>query len=162
MEQFEQSIFPEKPLSYASFGRRLLALIIDGLILSFVDKIIGLIFGISSENLFDRNNFDFSLFIYAFFKNNALYLFITYTVRWLYFCLLESGGRQASVGKMAMRIKVTDLYGQRISFLNATGRYFGKIISGAILLIGYFMMLWDDKNQTLHDRMAGTLVVNDK
>ncbi len=76
--------------------------------------------------------------------------------------MLESGGRQATVGKMAMRIKVTDLYGQRISFLNATGRYFGKIISGAILLIGYFMMLWDDKNQTLHDRMAGTLVINDK
>jgi uncharacterized RDD family membrane protein YckC len=49
--------------------------------------------------------------------------------------------------------------GHRISFANASGRFFGKYVSAIILLIGYLMMLWDDKKQTLHDKMAGTLVV---
>ena len=67
----------------------------------------------------------------------------------------------ATIGKKAMRIKVTDLAGNRISFGQATGRHFGKILSAIILLFGYFMMLWDDKSQTLHDKIAGTLVIQE-
>ena len=73
--------------------------------------------------------------------------------------LLESGAKQATLGKRAMGIKVTDVNGNRISFGQATGRHFGKWISSIILLIGYLMMLWDERKQTLHDKMAGTLVV---
>lgn len=65
----------------------------------------------------------------------------------------------ATLGKKALGIKVTDMYGERITFAQATGRHFGKIISTVILFIGYFMMLWDDRSQTLHDKIAGTLVV---
>jgi uncharacterized RDD family membrane protein YckC len=72
---------------------------------------------------------------------------------------MESGKQQATVGKMALGLKVTDLNGQRISLGRATGRHFGKWVSTIILFFGYFMMLWDEKNQTLHDKMAGTLVV---
>jgi uncharacterized RDD family membrane protein YckC len=32
-------------------------------------------------------------------------------------------------------------------------------VSAIILLIGYLMMLWDDRKQTLHDKMAATLVL---
>lgn len=78
---------------------------------------------------------------------------------WLYFALLESSSSQATVGKMALSIKVTDLSGGRISFGRATGRYFGKFISGIILLIGFFMAGWTAKKQALHDMMADTLVV---
>ncbi len=59
-----------------------------------------------------------------------------------------------------MSLKVTDLDGKRISFLRATGRHFGKWISSLILLIGYFMNLWTEKRQTLHDMMAGCLVMH--
>jgi uncharacterized RDD family membrane protein YckC len=78
---------------------------------------------------------------------------------WLYYSLMESSSRQATLGKMAVGIKVTDMNGQRISFLNATGRYFGKIISGAVFMIGYIMIIFTEKKQGLHDIMAGTLVV---
>lgn len=86
---------------------------------------------------------------------------INAVVSWLYSALQESSPVMATMGKRAMGLKVTDLRGGRISFAQATGRHFGKYVSFIILLIGYFMMLWDDKNQTLHDKMAGTLVISE-
>lgn len=74
----------------------------------------------------------------------------------------ESGPNQATLGKKALGLKVTGLNGERISFGQATGRFFGQFLSAIILLIGYFMMLWDDKNQTLHDKLAETLVIRAK
>jgi uncharacterized RDD family membrane protein YckC len=54
---------------------------------------------------------------------------------------------------------VTGLDGGRISFGRATGRYFGKILSGMILMVGYLMAGFTDRKQALHDMLAGTLVV---
>jgi uncharacterized RDD family membrane protein YckC len=76
-----------------------------------------------------------------------------------YSAAMESGNAQATIGKQALGIKVTSTTGERISFTNALGRNAGKWLSDIILLFGYFMMLWDERNQTLHDRMASTLVV---
>jgi predicted Zn finger-like uncharacterized protein len=82
------------------------------------------------------------------------------TIGWLYFALLESSPRQATLGKMALGIKVTDLSGDGISFGRATGRYFGKIVSALTLLVGYLMAGVTRKKQGLHDIVAGCLVVN--
>ena len=79
---------------------------------------------------------------------------------WIYYAAFESSEKQATLGKMALSIKVTDLEGNRISFGRATGRHFSKIISGIILLIGYLMVAFTQKKQGLHDMMAGCLVVN--
>jgi uncharacterized RDD family membrane protein YckC len=79
---------------------------------------------------------------------------------WLYFALMESSSKQATLGKMALSIVVTDMDGKRISFGRATGRYFGKILSGIILLIGYIMIAFTEKKQGLHDMLANTLVVD--
>ena len=79
---------------------------------------------------------------------------------WLYFALMESSGKGATLGKMALGIKVTDLNGNGISFGTATGRFFGKMISGVILYIGFIMAGFTEKKQALHDIMAGCLVVN--
>jgi multisubunit Na+/H+ antiporter MnhC subunit len=73
---------------------------------------------------------------------------------------MESALKQATLGKMAMRIKVTDWDGNRISFGKATCRHFGKFISGIILGIGYIMVAFTQKKQGLHDIMSGCLVVN--
>ena len=79
-------------------------------------------------------------------------------VGWLYSAAYESSFRQATLGKMAVRIKVTDMNGQKINFGKATIRYFGKFVSAIIIYIGYIMVVWDKKKQALHDKMAGTLV----
>ena len=78
---------------------------------------------------------------------------------WLYFALMESSRFQGTLGKLAVQIKVTDLEGNRLTFGRATGRHFGKIVSGLILLVGYLMVAFTEKKQGLHDIMAGCLVV---
>jgi uncharacterized RDD family membrane protein YckC len=72
---------------------------------------------------------------------------------------MESSPRQATLGKMAMKIIVTDLEGRPISFGRATGRYFAKNFLSAICFIGFLMAIWTQKKQALHDMIAGTLVV---
>ena len=76
-----------------------------------------------------------------------------------YFAGLESSAWQATVGKKALGLVVTDTGGNRISFLRAVGRYFAKILSAIILLIGYIMVAFTEKKQGLHDMIASTLVV---
>jgi uncharacterized RDD family membrane protein YckC len=78
---------------------------------------------------------------------------------WLYFALQESSEYQATLGKRALKIYVTDLQGRRLTFGQATGRYFAKIISTITLGIGYIMVGFTQKKQGLHDMIAGTLVL---
>ncbi|MEP1273854.1 MAG: RDD family protein, partial [Marinomonas sp.] len=78
---------------------------------------------------------------------------------WIYFAAMESSQKQATLGKMALGIVVTDEAGGQISFLRATGRYFAKILSALILLIGFIMVAFTERKQGLHDMLASTLVV---
>jgi uncharacterized RDD family membrane protein YckC len=78
---------------------------------------------------------------------------------WLYHSLLESSSWQATVGKKAVGLRVTDMFGNRIGFGRATGRYFASILSGMICLIGFIMVAFSEKKQGLHDMLAGTLVL---
>jgi len=81
-------------------------------------------------------------------------------VQWLYFAYLESGEKQATWGKQALNIYVTDLEGKRISFGRASGRYFAKIVTGLIpLWIGFIMAGFTERKQALHDMIAATLVL---
>jgi uncharacterized RDD family membrane protein YckC len=79
-------------------------------------------------------------------------------VYWLYVALLESSVYQATVGKMALGLKVTDMQGARISFGRATVRYFSQILCGLTLGIGYIVVGFTQKKQGLHDFIAQTLV----
>lgn len=80
-------------------------------------------------------------------------------VGWLYFAFQESSAHQATLGKRALGIKVTDANGMRIGFGRASGRFFGKILSGLIFAIGFMLAGWTERKQALHDLLAGTLVV---
>jgi len=75
-----------------------------------------------------------------------------------YFILLEGGPGQ-TLGKKALGLRVVTPEGDRIGYLKAFARYVGKIISGAILGIGFIMAAFDDEKRTLHDRMCDTRVV---
>lgn len=78
-------------------------------------------------------------------------------LQWLYFALMHAGEKQATFGQRAMGIVITDMSGNRLTFGKASGQYFGTIVSGLILFIGYFMIGFTEKKQGLHDMMAGTL-----
>jgi uncharacterized RDD family membrane protein YckC len=76
-----------------------------------------------------------------------------------YYAGMTSSESQATLGKKAMGIKVTDLKGRRISFGRALGRELATILSVLILFIGYLMAFFTERKQALHDMVAGTLVV---
>lgn len=137
MDYYDQTtdIFLETPVVYGGFWERVGASLIDFVILIVVQVLIASVLPEMVAGV------------------------LNLVIGWLYYALMESGESQATIGKRAVGLKVTDMNGGRISFGQATGRHFGKILSGLILLIGYLMMLWDDKKQTLHDKMAGTLVI---
>ncbi|HVB97881.1 MAG TPA: RDD family protein [Candidatus Dormibacteraeota bacterium] len=78
---------------------------------------------------------------------------------WLYFALFEISSWQATPGKRVLGLFVTDMQGRTISFARATARFFGKILSSATLLIGYFMIGFTAKKQGLHDMLADCLVL---
>jgi uncharacterized RDD family membrane protein YckC len=122
------------------------AVIIDGLILSIVE--VPLNIGFTGPDTWWQNP-----------SRGATAYTISTVISWLYYALMESSAKQATLGKMAIGIVVTDLDGHRISFGRATGRYFGKILSGLILGIGFLMAAFTEKKQALHDILASTLVV---
>lgn len=159
-------------MNQAGFLLRFVAYFIDRIIIGFISMAIILpmlaIMGISIFSLSGLKSFsEFEnmedaeqlAIIMAAIGAYSTLIFISIAVNWLYYALFESSERQATPGKMALGIKVTNLQGNRISFLNATGRYFGKIISGLLFGFGYIMILFTEKKQGLHDLMAGTLVV---
>jgi len=66
----------------------------------------------------------------------------------------------ATLGKMAVGIKVVRGNGERISFLRAFCRYLATIVSSLILMIGFIMAAFTERKQALHDMMCDTLVVD--
>jgi uncharacterized RDD family membrane protein YckC len=147
---------------YAGFWLRFVAIIIDFVALALVTFPIRLavfaMFGIHHAfrpGLSERPDALFGAMIPAL-------LFVTgvnFIINLLYFSLFESSAWQATLGKKALGLAVTDLEGRRISFGHALGRNLAKIISGLILFIGYIMAGFTAKKQALHDIIAGTLVI---
>jgi uncharacterized RDD family membrane protein YckC len=86
-------------------------------------------------------------------------ILIQRVLEWLYYALTESSAWQATLGKKALGLRVTDLQGERVSFGRATGRYFARIITHLTFFIGYIMAGFTEKKQALHDVLAGCLVV---
>lgn len=90
----------------------------------------------------------------------AGYYLISLLVPLLYMSFMHSSANQATLGKMAIGIKVARLDGERISFGRAVGRYFGYILSTMILFIGVIMAGFTERKQALHDMICDTLVVD--
>jgi len=86
----------------------------------------------------------------------ALLLIVT----WPYYTLLESSSWQATLGKRMVKIRVTDLQREKMSFGRANARFWSKILSGFILMIGFLMVVFSWKKQGLHDMIAGTIVIS--
>ena len=78
---------------------------------------------------------------------------------WAYRSALHSSPWQATVGKLAVGVQVTDAQGQRISFGRATRRYLAEFLSALTLCLGCVMAGFTERKQALHDLLADTLVV---
>ena len=141
----------DTPPVYAGFWLRFAAYIIDAIVMYAVIFVVALVFGLGGALEVFKNE-DLSAL-------TIMVLAVIYIALLMYFPILESSKLQATLGKKAVGIKVTDLDGNRIGFGRALGRFFGKILSGIILYIGFIMAGFTEKKQALHDMIAGTLVV---
>lgn len=149
--------FSEASIRYAGFWKRVAATLLDSIILMFSGMILGGIVGGILGGIMGASGADLTTINIA--SGVAGYIAGT-ILRWLYYTLLESSNKQATLGKMALGIVVTDMNGQRISFGKANGRYWGMILSSLLLGIGFIMVAFTEKKQGLHDILAGCLVVN--
>lgn len=145
----EPSAQPVPDVLYAGFWDRVAAYLID----------VGILTCISYVIIFVPTYEPFVTFIPLYTPDME---FTVTLISWIYFASFESSTRQATIGKLIVRITVIDVNGDRISFGTATIRYFSKILSGLILLIGFFMIALTKKKQGLHDLIAETLVIKKK
>lgn len=129
-------------LNYAGFWIRFAAYFIDSVIITAVNFALSFV-------LFD----DYSMFV-----PHIPSTIMSLVLGIVYFCGMESSSRQATLGKMGVGIKVGNSLGEKISFINALGRYLGKILSAITLMIGFMMAGWDSRKQALHDKLANTYV----
>jgi len=148
------AVVPVVGVGYGGFWIRVVAAIIDAIILRVVVAPIHLVFGGLGmagmmSGLPHRG--------LALLGGGVTFILLLFG-SWLYEAFMESSSYQATLGKMIFGMKVTDLNGNRISFERATGRHFAKWLSAMILGIGYIMVGFTERKQGLHDLLAGTLV----
>ena len=149
-------VAPAAAVGYGGFWIRVVAAIIDAIILRVVVAPISMIFGgvgLAGSMMGRVPHIPLALL------GGGVTLIFLFFGSWLYEAFMESSSYQATLGKMILGMKVTDLNGNRISFERATGRHFAKWLSAMILGIGYIMVGFTERKQGLHDLLAGTLVL---
>ncbi len=120
---------------YGDLGKRIVASIIDSIILSAIGFVLGLTL-------------------------SFIGVIIAPIISWLYWILMEGGSWHATVGKRVMGLYVADSNGNGITYSASILRLIGKFLSGLILGIGYLMAFFNEQKQGLHDMIAKTYVLN--
>jgi hypothetical protein len=115
---------------YAGFWLRFVAYFIDSALIMFIFGILAgiAILGLGGmaflQNIPEELNAGNPAFVASLITFYGLFLLVALLGGWLYFAIMESSQRQATLGKMALGLTVTDDKAQRMSFGRATGRYF--------------------------------------
>lgn len=144
-------------LNYASFGIRFLAYFIDAILLAIVNWGIQLlVVGAGAAMFMSRSQgvSPVSLSLPFLAMGLSLGVGICYEA-------LLVGKYGATLGKMALKLKIVTAEGQRVSYARAFGRYFAKMLSGLTCLIGFIIAAFDNpQRRALHDYICNTRVVS--
>jgi uncharacterized RDD family membrane protein YckC len=146
------------PLQYfGSFDQRALATVIDWLIVSavfillaFIVMLMLLLVMPGDDNKILRIGISIAI------------LALIPIAKIIYNMVMESGPKQATYGKQLLKVRVCDIYGERITAAHALGRNVAKLLSVLTLFIGYLLCFFNKKQQCLHDILADTLVIKDR
>ncbi len=144
---------------YAGFWRRLVAFLIDSIIVviigciggSFIGLMYGFLAAATTWGDISPGSIGTGAGVVGFIWGIA--------ADCLYFTALESSSMQATPGKMVLSIIVTNYEFGRIGFGQANARYWGKFVSSVIFGIGFLMVAFTERKQALHDQFAGALVI---
>jgi len=163
-------VFAQPSVQYAGFWLRLVAYLIDSIIVSVGFMALFIPFAIMTGLTAVLGNIhpgedprDIGAVLGGtFFLGLFTVVSLAFLGGWLYHAKMESSAWQATLGKKALNLRVTDMYGARISFARASGRHFAKLITGMIPLgIGFILAGVTERRQALHDMIASCLVLRD-
>lgn len=140
----EEKVSTNAP-KYAWFWIRLVAMIIDGIILGIIGY---LLFWSEAANVSDGS-------VNISFDGWRILVPIIYTIGfWIW--------KSATPGKMALGLIITDEKGKPLDWKKAILRYIWYIISAIVFCIGFIRVAFDAKKQGWHDKIAKTYVVKKK
>jgi uncharacterized RDD family membrane protein YckC len=136
---------------YAGFWKRYAAYFVDSIVVGMINFPVSLIL-----NLIGAASGNETLGL----AMSLLAVLSGFVIGVCYFAGFHASRGGATLGKMAVGIKVVRSDGERITFLRGVGRYFGFVLSSLILFIGFIMAAFTERKQALHDMLCDTLVVD--
>ena len=132
---------------YAGFGRRFLAVLLDGIVLYVISLLFDMVF---HTNIVSHSAGTVGM---HFSGLNTLIPVLYYVLSWAY---LDG----ATIGKKIMKIKIIKADGSKLDVVSAFVRYLSYIVSSIPLGLGFFWVIWDSKKQGWHDKIAKTYVIH--
>lgn len=148
--------------AYGGFWIRFVAYIVDALVLAIPSMVISVFvfvaMGFGAGAAFDFTGRQAMAQDAQFQLANNLSNIVQLLVFWPYYAFMHSK-YGATVGKMALGLRVVDDTGMYPTFARATGRYFAVIVSTCTCLIGFIWAGFHAQKRSLHDLIAGTYVV---
>lgn len=150
------------PPRLASIGMRWLAILIDGIIVAIPTLMLVFASGMFADlaAAMESNNEGLIATTFSDFQNNLLLLNLLVSAVYNVGFMVYFNGQ--TPGKFMLGLRVVKKNGKRVSWLDALLRnVFGYTISG-LFLLGYLWAAFDRERQTWHDKMAGTVVVDER
>jgi uncharacterized RDD family membrane protein YckC len=145
-QKVKEGVVTPGRLAYAGFWIRFLAKVIDNIILQIIF--------IPLRFFAPANPEDPAMLMRYIFLTMGVS--IGFTAAYQIFFVGKWG---ATIGKMALRLKVVRADGSKLTYGRACGRYFAELLSSLTLLIGYIMAAFDEEKRSLHDRICDTRVI---
>lgn len=130
---------------YAAFGWRLLAYLVDAIVVGVIQS------GLYAGAIIGPGHGDAKVL--------SASTAVAAAVTWAYFAVLESSPLQATLGKLAVGLRVEHVDGGPLTFRRASLRYWAKSLSTLTLMIGWLMAAFTPRRQALHDTIARSVVV---
>jgi uncharacterized RDD family membrane protein YckC len=152
LQRLREGVAPVAAVSmaFAGFWRRFGAVFVDGIILYFVNFVVTLTLGLSAVSTGRRTSPGEGAFV--------LLLIVSYGIPIAYETIMI-GRFGATLGKMALGVRVIVAGGGKVGYGRAFGRYFAKLLSSLILCIGYILAAFDKEKRALHDSICNTRVI---
>ena len=148
---------PASTARYAGFWRRLASQLLDLLVLVvgvFGALVIISFFGtavLSGDGGMESEHFA---------TVEAIAVVVVGSILLLYFPM--GNGLGGTPGKRIMGLRVVDQWGNVPGVASGSGRSFVSVVSLLLLGLGYLSMIWDERKQTWHDKVAGTYVLTSR
>ena len=155
-----QGVYYPAPAVLANFWWRLLAYVIDYIVVLLSLMVLGVGLGlILAYTGGQSSGSDATINETSMAEARTGLRLLVLIILTFYNAAFEATRLQGSIGKVICKLKVVNGSGERISFGIALGRNFGKILSSMVCGLGFLSVFWDKNKQSWHDHLAKTFVI---